>query len=292
MLLPLSASLLSDTAHAQLTHNWLTHTLQAGAHSLSHRHSRTHTHTHEWLLTSGKEQIRRKAKPKGLLLRLRKHFAAFASSRSPPSPRECTQICCDLLLLLCCCFVVVVVLFLGVFHWTIFVERKRKKIFPRRSDCVCVCVCLPAIAHDTTTIRQSDTTVRQFVTSTMFLPKILFEGWLGGGGRGNKVKIEGRYELRLSSPRLDSTLLALSRLSSRRVSRFFYAEKGHCERPKNERSITNSSHLGLGLSLLLFPLSLPPSLSLCFVSFSLYLRLYLPLSLSMFFSEYLWTMKP
>lgn len=149
---------------------------------------------------------------------------------------------------------------------------------------MCVCVCLPAIAHDTTTIRQSDTTVRQFVNSSLrqcFCPKFfLRDGW---GGRGNKVKIEGRYELRLSSPRLDSTLLA----SSRRVSRFFYAEKGHCERPKNERSITNSSHLGLGLSLLLFPLSLPPSLSLCFVSFSLYLRLYLPLSLSMFFSEYL-----
>lgn len=58
-------------------------------------------------------------------------------------------------------------------------------------------------------------------------------------------------------PRLSSLLLFTSRL--------FYAEKGHCEtKPKTERSITNSSHLGLGL----FRLSpsprllLPPSLPL------------------------------
>lgn len=83
-------------------------------------------------------------------------------------------------------------------------------------------------------------------------------------------------------PRLSSPLLLLLF-----TSRLFYTEKGHCEtKPKTERSITNSSHLGLGLFRLSFvsvslcpssspslPLSLSTVFRLSCVSFSLYLRL-------------------
>lgn len=67
------------------------------------------------------------------------------------------------------------------------------------------------------------------------------------GGTAHKVKIEGP-----DLARLFSSLLFTSRL--------FYAEKGHCEtKPKTERSITNSSHLGLGLFRLSFVSAAVPS---------------------------------
>lgn len=172
------------------------------------------------------EQIRRKAKALLLLLRLRKHFASFAAFASfRLAHKFVATYCC------CCCFCCCSRSW--SFPLNYFRRTKKKEIFPRRSACVCVCVCvcLPAIAHDTATIRQSDTSVRQFVTSTMFLPKFL-------RGEENKVKIEGRYEL-CSSTRPVSVCVSVS---TRRVS-FLLCRK---RSPKNERSITNSTHLAFG----------------------------------------------
>lgn len=272
-MLPLFALLssLSGTAHAQLTHNWLTHTEQALTQSLTHSH--TQTLSHEWLLTSGKEQIRRKAKAL-LLLRLRKHFASFASPLLVSSR--------VLAATYCCCFVVVVVVVncsycccsrswsfsLNYFRRT---KAHKKENFPKTIR-LCVFACDSTRYNNNSnnkkTKRYISSSVRHF--DNVFA-QILFRV-RRVGGTAHKVKIEGP-----DLARLFSSLLFTSRL--------FYAEKGHCEtKPKTERSITNSSHLGLGLFRLSFVSAAVPSprlsvfislsvFRLSCVSFSLYLRL-------------------
>lgn len=76
--------LFSPLSQAQLTHSWpIIDSRTQSSHS--HSHSLTQTLSHEWLLTSGKEQIRRKAKALLLLCsgleNISPQLASFASPR-------------------------------------------------------------------------------------------------------------------------------------------------------------------------------------------------------------------
>lgn len=244
-MLPLSALLssLSGTAHAQLTHNWLTHTEQPLTHSLTHSHSHRHSHTSGCSPQAKSKSAvrRRRCCCCSGLENISPQLASFASPRLVCSLRPTA-----VAFLLLWTVLIVVVLVLGVFHWTIFVERRRtrKKIFPRRSACVFAC--------DSTRYNNSNNkkTKRYINSSVRHFDNVFAQILLECEG-GDSAQSKNR------GPRLSSPLLFTSRL--------FYAEKGHCEtKPKTERSITNSSHLALGL----FRLSpsprllLPPSLSL------------------------------
>lgn len=254
-MLPLSALLSSP--QAQLTHSWpIIDSRTQSSHSLTHTQSLTQTLSHEWLLTSGKEQIRRKAKALLLLCsgleNISPQLASFASSRVLAA----TYCCCFLVVVL-----IVVVLVLGVFHWTIFVERRRtrKKIFPRRSACVFAC--------DSTRYKNNNKTKRYINSSVRHFDNVFAQILLEceGGGTAHKVKIEGPDLARFFSSLLVSSM-------PKKVT-------ARPNRKPNEALQTRLIWVWVCFVCLPLPVffSLPPSLSMVFrlscVSFSLYLRL-------------------